>query len=1477
MMLVAGFSGIGKTAVVNEVHKPIVRQRGYFIKGKYDQFNRNIPFSAFVQAFRDLMGQLFTESDAQIQQWKNKILEAVGENGQVIIDVIPELETIIGKQPPAQQLSGSAAQNRFNLLMQKFVQVFTSIEHPLVMFLDDWQWADSASMKLLKLLIDDTKYLLVLGAYRDNEVSPVHPFILTVDEMIKSGAIVNTITLQPLTATDMNQLVADTMNCELSVVQPLTELVYQKTKGNPFFATQFLKALHEDRQITFNWELQNWQCDLTKVRALAITDDVVEFMALQLQKLPLATQNMLKFAACIGAKFDLQTLAIISKNSPEVVATILWNSLQEGLIIPTTEIYKFFTQSDNISVSDTTANPTYRFLHDRVQQAAYSLIPKQEQAIAHYQIGQLLLQQISPEAREERIFALVNQLNYGITLIEDQTERNDLAQLNLLACRKARVATAYQAAREYAEIGLNLLGTEAWQQDYQLTLNFYELGTEVAALCGEFDRMNQLIETLIAHAKTFLEQVNVYIIKIQALTSQNKFLEAISIAQSILTKLGVEFPNEPSLEDIYQALQEINTSIAERPIQDLFNLPAMVDAEKLAIVNIAASILSACYLVGSPLYSLAIALQVNLSLQYGNSPTSAFSYAIYGALVIKLLQDVTAGTEFGQLAYRLASEPNAKNIRSATFVTIGLSVHHYKYHLPETLPIFQAGYQAGLETGNLEYVGYNAHGFCLSAYCCGQPLTELELQIRAYRQELLNLNQLATANYCAIYWETTLFLLGNADRIELSFEQAANEEKLVSEALACNDLMRVFTFYMCRAMLRFILEDFAGANADIVRARQYIAGGAGRIVPTLYFYDSLIAIANESYSAAQLEAQRQRIDENQAQLQFWAENAPMNYLHQWQLVEAEKYRVLGQKSEAIDLYEKAITGAQTNGYIQEEALANELAAKFYLNWGRMRIAQDYMIEAYYNYTRWGAKAKVTDLETRYRQLLAPVLQQTYCPLSTHETILGTFTSATHTSSSASVALDLAAILKAYQAISCEIELEKLLSSLLSIIIENAGADKCVLMLWRDSRLLIKGSITVGTDPVLLQRIPVEDSQDIPLKLIYKVKHERQTVVLMDATANLTFADDPYIIRQQPKSILCSPILHQGKLMGILYLENNLATGAFTSERVELLNLLCAQAAISLENAKLYQRSQNYGQQLEQALLDLQNAQLQLVQSEKMSALGNLVAGVAHEMNNPLGFIAATIEQAQPAVSDIIKHLNIYQEILPNKTKEILEHSEEIDLDYTLEDLPQMLYAMKIACNRLKNISTSLRTFSRTDQEYKVRFNIHEGIESTLLILKHRLKANEKRPGIEVITNYGNLPEIDCFPGQLNQVFMNIIANAIDALDESNMGRNLAEIQTHSHRITIKTLLVNNQVKIMISDNGQGMSESIQEKIFDHLFTTKAVGKGTGFGLAIAKSIVVEKHSGTIQVNSRLGAGTEFIITLPIQLDLSGKEGLGGQN
>ncbi|MBN3922611.1 AAA family ATPase [Nostoc sp. NMS4] len=1764
LMLVAGFSGIGKTAVVNEVHKPIVRWNGYFIKGKYDQFNRNIPLSAFVQAFRDLMGQLLTESDTQLQQWQSKILAAVGENGQLLIEVIPELEQIIGKQPAIAELSSSAAQNRFNLLFQHFIQVFTTREHPLVIFLDDLQWADSASLNLLKLLMSqsDYGYLFIIGAYRDNEVSAAHPLMLTVDEIKHASAssCINTLSLAPLSQADVNHLIADSLSCTTGQALPLTELVNQKAKGNPFFTTQFLKALHEDRLITFDWEVGFWQCDVAQVRSLALTDDVVEFMAQQLQKLPDTTQDILKLAACIGNQFDLATLAIVSEKSQIETASDSWKALQEGFIIPINEVYKFYQDSSLVighlqMTNDKGQMTVYKFLHDRVQQAAYSLIPDDQKQATHLKIGQLLLQKTSLRDRGEKLFDIVNHLNVGQSLITQPSQRHELAELNLAAGRKARAATAYSAAIAYLKTGIDLLPSDRWQNQYNLCLALYEGAAEAAYLSTDFEQMEQLAEIVLTHSHSWLDRVTTYQVKIQAGIAQNQYLEALQLAREILKHLGVYLPEQPTQIEINQALQHTQTLLGSRSIESLLDLPEMTALEQKAAMTIISNIMSVAYQVAPNVLPLLTFIQVDLSVQYGNATESTYSYVQYGVMLVAMLNDIDAGYRFGQLGINLLQRINAPKLAAKTIFGFNVSLRHWREPAKDTLDGFLQAYTCGLETGDLEYLALSLFCHNYTAYFTGQELSTLKQTMDLHRKVIQQYRQDGYLHIQSIYYQAVLNLLEPTPEPDRLCSKYYDENEMIPLHLEANQLLAICQIYFNKLFLSYLFHRYEQARENARLTEQYLGAAVGLIhVPLFSFYDALVQLAiYATVSQTEQAAILNRVFAHQEKLQEWAFHAPRNQAHRCALVAAERCRVIGEKAEAIDLYDRAIALAKEHSYTQEEALANELAAKFYLDWGKQRIAQEYITQAYYGYARWGAKAKVADLERHYPQLLAPILQQTRSPLSTNETIftlesLTSSSSATSSSSSVSVALDLAAILKASQTLSGEIELEKLLSVLLHIVIENAGADKCVFMLLESGRLLVQalaqlslsGVQNIDFYPMLLNPQPVEDSVDVPVSLINSVKRNLQPSVITDATVHPQLINDPYIQQQQPKSLLCSPILHQGKLLGILYLENNLATGAFTSDRVELLNLLCAQAAISLENARIYQNSQNYAQKLaqslvqlqaseirfqnlannipgmvyqfrlevdgststpyvssgcldlyglepeqvmagthslynmnhpddrqaiaeaiaysaqtltpfeiecriilpsekvkwvrstarperqpdgailwdgvmidisnakeaeaslakereflnaiihnitdgivvcdasgkltlfnkatrefhglpveslaaeqwaehfdlyqpdgqtplltteiplfralqgeivenaemiiapkhglrrillasgqaifdssgnklgavvvmrdisdrklaelalqqksldlEQALTDLQNAQLQMVQSEKMSALGNLVAGVAHEMNNPLGFIAASLKQAKPTIADVVAHLKLYQETLPNVSDEIRNHAEEIDLDYSLEDLPKIIDSMTMACDRLKNISTSLRTFSRADKDYKVPFNIHQGIDSTILILKHRLKANEQRPAIEVITKYSNLPQVECFPGQLNQVFMNLIANAIDALEESNIGRSFAEIQTNLNRITITTTVENHLVKITIADNANGIDEEIKQKIFDHLFTTKAVGKGTGLGLAIARQIIVEKHGGKLSFNSVLGEGTEFMIEIPV--------------
>lgn len=1461
LILVSGFSGIGKTAVVNEVHKPIVRQRGYFSKGKFDQFNRNIPLSAFVQALRDLMGQLLSESDEQVQGWKRKILSAVGENGQVLIEVIPELARMIGQQPVAPELSGGEAQSRFNLLFQKFIKVFTTAEHPLVLFLDDLQWADAASLQLLKLLMSDSSYLLVLGAYRDNEVFAAHPFIVTVEELKKAAITVQTIALNSLAFADTNQLVAETLNCTAALAQPLTELIDRKTKGNPFFTAQFLKALYEEGQISFNRARGYWECDIAQVSALSLTDDVVEFMALQLQKLPAETQQVLKLAACMGNQFDLETLAVVSKRSPVNTATALWKVLQEGLVLPISQVYKFFQEGGQTNAQNT-ANPTYRFLHDRVQQAAYSLIPADQKQSTHLAIAQLLLQNTSEADLEASVFEIVNHWNQARSLLQSESEKNQLAQLNLVAGRKAKASAAPRAALSYFQAGIELLPDHLEQAEHAQTLALYEGAAEAAYACTEFEQMEQYVDTVLSIAKTPLEGIRVYEMRIQAYTTQGRFPEVIAIGRSVLQEFSLELPEVPTGEHVQQALQEVSILLEGQSTEDLLHLPTTDAAETLAVLSTLTSILSASYASNPTLFTLSILEQVKITIQRGNTPFAAIAYSNYLVLLNIVQNDFEAVHQFGQLTLKLQAKFSSGPLQAKVNFIVGLFATPYKFHAREALPLHLSGLQAGLEAGDLEFVGYNALQACQWAYFLEETLAEAAQKNQAYLDLLTKLDQLIIASFIQVYLLSIHALCSQKSQPELE-AQAKRLQKTFTDS---NDLMGLCYYWIHQLVVTYLLEGGVQANQIAKVARQYLKALAGQAIVQIFcFYDSLAALAvyaHESDPSALLK----RVDENQASLQHRAAHAPMNFQHKYDLVAAERCRALAQNYPAMELYDRAIAGAKANGYVQEAALASELAARFYLDWGKEKVAAGYMQEAYYGYAQWGAKAKVQDLENCYPQLLTPILQQPRTALSTTGTLFSSIvatsqvraqtqtSTSSNTSTSISADLDLATVLKASQALSSEIQLDKLLVSLMTIVVEAAGADNAGLFLRRHQALEVVVKYFDGKVHTT-QPLPLTQATRLPISVVQYVDRTGESVILEAANRD-RFARDPYLSTHQPASFLCTPIFNRGELIAILHLENSLTARAFTRDRIELLNVICAQAAISLENARLYQQSQAYVQQLEQS-------QLQVVQSEKMASLGNLVAGVAHEINNPIGFLSGSIKNAGDYMKDLLSYIDLYQQHHPNAALPVQEKAEDIDLEFLEEDLPKLLGSMKGATDRIKGISTSLRTFSRADTDHKISANLHDGIDSTLLILKYRLKANESRPAIEVVQDYGDLPSVQCFPGQLNQVFMNILSNAIDVFDESALQSSFSALQANPNKIIIQTTATQNAVEICFRDNGKGMAEDVKARIFDHLFTTKGVGRGTGLGLAISRQIVVEKHSGSLEVRSEPGRGTEFCIRLSV--------------
>jgi predicted ATPase/signal transduction histidine kinase/tRNA A-37 threonylcarbamoyl transferase component Bud32 len=1475
LMLVSGYSGIGKSAVVNEVSKPITRSKGYFISGKFDQLKRNIPYASLIQAFNSLLRQLLTETALSLEIWRTKILTAVGTDGKVIADVIPKVELIIGKQPEVPKLAPVESQNRFNRVFKEFIRVFTQKEHPLVIFLDDLQWADSATLKLMQILITDPdqEYLLLIGAYRDNEVSPTHPLIQTVEEIEKTGTIVNNIVLQPLDLANVTELVTETLNSCTEKVTNLAELIGNKTGGNPFFLTQLLQALYQDsllkfefNQITNEGIQSGWYWSIDEIQAIGITDkSVVELVASRIEKLPAPTQEVLKLAACVGDKFALDVLSLVSEESANTTATELYSALQAGLILPLSDAYRIplvFDRAESINLKLDTSRVSYKFLHDRVQQAAYSLIPEDQKQSTHLKIGQLLLKNTPPDKLEENIFDIVNQLNVGIDTISQQSEKTQLAQLNLTAGRKAKAATAYEAAVRYLRVAMELLPADCWQSHYDLTLAIYESAAEAEYLNINYEKSKKLVDIVIKQSNNLLEKVNVYELQIQSYNAQNRPLEALNTGLEVLKLLGISFPQNPKTLNIVAGLINTKLSLGLKRIEDLANFPEMTDPDKQAAMRIISRILSSAIQAKPLLVPLLTFRMVKLCIKYGNSPYASMAYVYYGVILCRL-GDISLAYQFGQLAIRLLGKFPSRSIKSRVYAVFGSFIQPWKTDLKSGLGDIKEGFQTGMETGELEYAAYSINIYCTYKLSMGERLDLVEQETGKY-VKLMQESQLEMAvQYVSVERQTALNLCGKTVEPCNLVGESFNEFTTLQILIDAKSFMVVCLVYNAKTLLNFIFRNYAQALENSRLFEKYAEAASGLYVVSVnnfYFSLSLLAL----YPQAEKEEQKQSLEtivQNQKKMKKWAVHAPMNYQHKYDLVAAEIARVLGQNTEAMELYDRAIDGAAKNGYIQEEALAYELAGEFYQALGKEIVSQAYLTKAYYGYIHWGAIAKVKHLESTHHFLAAQTRTISTPTLDVTRTTTGNTTS-----SSLGDFLDLATFIKSAQAINSEIVLEKLLTKLIKIILENAAAQKVVLLLLKNDILCIEATGSFAEDTVtLLPSIPVENRQDVPLSVINYVHRSQNPLVLDNATVAEPFNVDTYIQKYQPKSILCLPIIYQSQRRGIIYLENALTVGAFTAERVEVFKVLISQVAIAVENAGLYAREKEKSQQLEKSFNELQQAQLQLIQSEKMSALGNLIAGVAHEINNPLGFIAGNLDAAAEASLDLIDCLQLYQEKFPNPGDELEDKASEIDLEYLIEDLPKMLLSMKSGTERIRNISTSLRTFSRADSANKVSANIHEGIDSTLMILQYRLKAKDTRPAIKIIKEYGDIPPVKCYFGQLNQVFMNLLANAIECFDEFNQGRTYAEIEALPNTIAIITHVSedSNSVVIKIKDNGQGMSSEVKSKIFDHLFTTKGVGKGTGLGLSISRQIVEETHGGKLTCESVLGEGSEFAIALPL--------------
>ena len=1785
LVLISGYSGVGKTSVVHELHKALVQPHGLFAAGKFDQFKRDIPYATLVQALRTLIRQILGKSEAEVAGWKEALQTAVSPNGQVIVGLIPEVELVLGAQPPIADLPPQEAKNRFRLVLLRFIGVFAKKEHPLALFLDDLQWLDAATLELIEYLMtgQDVRHLLLIGAYRDNEVGPAHPLMRIVEAIRKAGTGLREVALAPLALDDVGSLIADSLYCDRERARPLAELVHKKTGGNPFFAIQFLTALAEEKLLAFDPGAGNWTWNLAHIHAKGFTDNVVDLMLGKLNRLQLETQRHLTKLACLGSKTPLALLARIEGMSAEAIERNLQEAIQMGFLL---------RQNDSVS-----------FLHDRVQEAAYALLPKEERPKIHLDIGRTLLSQAGPEELADILFDVANHLNRGAGLMTNPAEKARLAELNAHAGRRARASIAYETARDFFAAASALLPSETWNTHYAFAFALHLDFAECEYLCGATEKAESLLNLLLAQATCILDQVKIHALRLMLYQVGGRYDDALAAGLRALHLLGVDIPED--VPGIDRAIQAEAAAAAEnwrdRRIAELATAPEASDPRIKMVIAVLANSGGPAYIGSRPqLFPLLILLNVNHSLRFGPDNRSCEAYAAYGFMLASIFGDPTNGYAFSDMAIKLSERFNDLSAIGATHYLHGNHVNFWLKPLATDFPVLERGFVACQNAGNLVFANYIAYSIVWQAIERGDTLADALEFSRKYASFALDSRNEATYQSIVLEQQFLKCLMGKTDGAASFSDAGINELSCVEKIAKASFTCGVMYCHTMKTLAAYLMGEDAVARTHAEEARKMLAAALSQPMEAMYYFLHALVLTRACREAAAEDRGeiKKTLAAYQAKLAFWAKHCPTNFAGKHALVSAEIAEIEGNDLSAGQLFEQAIESARTNGFIHWEAMANEAAARFHGKRGLKTAARAYLCEATTCYARWGAEGKVRQLEQRYPQLRETPL----VPTATSSTPVGE--------------IDHVSVVQASRAISGEIRLDNLLKTLMRIVLNTAGARQGYLLLMRNEQLMLSTEASVEDQNVVVRihNEPGVPEGMLPTSILNYVRRSRDHVLLDDAAGQNPYSTDEYFSRRRPKSVLCFPITKQTNLIGLFYLENDLATHAFTPDRLAVLELLAGQATIALENAMVYEalrqgeqkfraifdqtfqligllslngillqvnqtalqfagvgenvvlgkpfwetpwwahstllqekvrtavrdaasgelvrfeathprpdgrvgyidfslkpvtdaeghvvqfiaegrditerhwaeeeraltarqleavnllqqsllepvpledklasitrtvvehfkadfcriwiirpgdlcgqgcihadvsagphachqrekclhllasagrythldgghrrvplgcykigtiasgadhkflsgdvvndpRVHNHewahnlglvsfaGYQLrvpgaesigvlalfskkpfqpsEDAMLDglgsavaltVQQAaaeealrqsrdeleirveqrtvaltqsnqslrdeiverrkaeaermkaeaqrdavEIQLRQAQKLQAVGQLAAGIAHEINTPIQFVndsvfflrdglkdlLSLVEKGQQARRDLAKG-----EALEKVEAEMSQAEEKADLAYLLENIPIALERSSEGLDRVATIVRSMKEFAHPDDKEMASLDLNRALQTTLTVA-----GNEYKYVADVKTEFGELPLVMCYAGELNQVFLNIIVNASHAI------QNVVKDPNQRGLITVRTQQDGDWVVVSIADTGSGIPQAIQSRIFDPFFTTKEVGKGTGQGLSIAWTVVVDKHGGDLRFESTPGNGTTFFIRLPVK-------------
>jgi PAS domain S-box-containing protein len=1176
LVLVSGYSGIGKSSVVHELHKAIVQPHGIFISGKFDQYKRDIPYATLAQAFRNLIRQILSQSEVQVDAWRNAMRDALGPNGQLIVSLVPELEFIIGQQASVAELPATDAESRFHMVFRAFLGVFARKEHPLALFLDDLQWLDAATLKLLEHLIThpDVRNLLLIGAFRDNEISTSHPLIQTLNAIRQTETVVREIALAPLSLDHVTQFIADTLHCEQASAEPLARLVYGKTLGNPFFAIQFLTALAEEGLLFFEPDAAAWTWDLGRIRAKGYTDNVVDLMVGKLKRLSDMTQERLKQLACLGNVAEIATLILIHGLSEEHIHAALWEAVRTELIVR--------------------QEGGYAFVHDRVQEAAYGLIPEGERPAIHLRIGRLLADQTPSEKLEDSIFDIVNHLNRGSGLITSPEERERVARLNLVAGKRAKIATAYASALAYFSAGQAVLAEDTWEGRYPLMFALEFHRAECEFLSSQLPAAEKRLAMLAARTATLVDSAAVACLRLELYTTLDRSDLGVELCLEYLRRIAVHWSPHPTKEQVRAEYDEIWRRIGSRSLEALVDLPLTSDPQWHATLDVLAQVVTPALFTDDNLLCLVLCRMANISLEHGNSGASCFAYVWLGMIVGPHFNDYPMAFRFGQLGFDLVERRGLDRFKARVYMSFGNLVNPWTNHIRTGRPLVRRAFNTANEIGDLTFAAYSCNNLITNLLASGEPLPDVQREAEAGLAFARKIRFGLVIDIITSQLRLILTLRGLTPAFNSFTDAQFDEARFEAHFEQDSRLALPACWYWIRKLqARFHAGEYESAiDAELQAQRLLWTSPSFFEVAEYRFYAALARAAYcNATSAEKHAAHREALAAHHRQLEIWAHHCPENFANRTALISAEIARIEGRYLEAEHLYEESIRLAREHGFVQNEGIASELATRFYTARGFGTIAQAYLRNARYCYLRWGADGKVRQLDEFY-----PHLQIEPSPSPSPPTT---------TIGSRVEHLDLTTVVKVSQAVSGEIVLEKLINTLMRTALEHAGAQRGLLIVTHGGAQRLEAEATISGDAIAVHfRRASISGAELPDSVLHYVVRTQESVILDDASAQNAFPADEYIRRNRVRSVLCLPLIKQTTLIGVLYLENNLSPRVFTPARSAVLKLIASQAAISLEYAYLYSDLQQENSERRRAEQALRRSEAYLAQAQIVSQTGS---------------------------------------------------------------------------------------------------------------------------------------------------------------------------------------------------------------------------------------------------------------------------------